>query len=140
MHADLMFIPSNTRARAHTHTQTCTQLHIDMYKYTHTLAHTYTHRISVQRVPVTLPKPHGTAPKELFVIDKPASVPAHPCGPYIANSLTTMVEAQEGLEPLSLAPCHRLDKHTSGVLLAATDADVSRWVQSAMQVGACLCK
>ena len=45
-----------------------------------------------------------------------------------------MVEAQEGLASGSLAPCHRLDKHTSGLLLASTDAAVLRYVQAKMQV------
>jgi hypothetical protein len=45
-----------------------------------------------------------------------------------------MAEAQEGLEPKSLAPCHRLDKHTSGLLLAACDSAASRYIQTRIQV------
>jgi 23S rRNA-/tRNA-specific pseudouridylate synthase len=50
--------------------------------------------------------------------------------------LTVMVEAQEGLAPKSLAPCHRLDKHTSGLLLAACDTEALRYIQTRIQAWA----
>ena len=68
----------------------------------------------------------------LYCINKPSSVPVHPAGPYYANSLLLMVEAQENLAPKSLIPCHRIDKCTSGILLCTNDSDVARAVQGAM--------
>ncbi len=68
----------------------------------------------------------------LYCINKPASVPVYPSGPYYSNSLLMMVEAQEGLPPKSLVPCHRIDRATSGVLLCTIDSKVSRAVQGRM--------
>mmetsp|Transcript_15363 Transcript_15363/g.28935 ORF Transcript_15363/g.28935 Transcript_15363/m.28935 type:complete len:981 (-) Transcript_15363:28-2970(-) len=68
----------------------------------------------------------------LFCCNKPATVPVHPAGPYLQNSLTLMVEAQEGLEPRSLFPCHRLDRCTSGLTLCCTSPAVARLVQVQM--------
>ena len=73
----------------------------------------------------------STSPS-LYCINKPSSVPVHPAGPYYANSLTLMVEAQEALTPKSLIPCHRIDRCTSGVLLCTDDINVPRTVQGAM--------
>ncbi|KAL3941925.1 MAG: hypothetical protein SGBAC_003781, partial [Bacillariaceae sp.] len=71
----------------------------------------------------------------VIVCDKPSSVPVHPAGPYLSNSLTIMVEAQEGLEPKSLIPCHRIDRVTSGLTICCTNANVSRLIQSRIQEG-----
>jgi 23S rRNA-/tRNA-specific pseudouridylate synthase len=67
-----------------------------------------------------------------FCCNKPATVPVHPAGPYLQNSLTLMVEAQEGLEPRSLLPCHRLDRCTSGLTLCCTSPAVARLLQVQM--------
>jgi 23S rRNA-/tRNA-specific pseudouridylate synthase len=86
--------------------------------------------ISVQtvRVPDSVIREFGLDPTtaELLVCDKPATVPVHPAGPYLANTLTLMVEAQEQLHPLSLIPVHRTDRVTSGLTLCARDPAVSR--------------
>jgi 23S rRNA-/tRNA-specific pseudouridylate synthase len=63
---------------------------------------------------------------EIYICDKPASVPVHPAGPYLSNSLTMMVEAQEQLEPYTLIPLHRTDRVTSGLTLCCTGPSVSR--------------
>ena len=65
----------------------------------------------------------------LYVCNKPSTVPVHPAGPYLSNSLTMMVEAQEGLEPKSLIPCHRIDRVTSGLTICCNDVEVARLVQ-----------
>ncbi len=65
----------------------------------------------------------------IYVIDKPATIPIHPAGPFYANSLLSMVEAQEGLPPKSLLPCHRLDRCTSGVLLCTNNSSAASLVQ-----------
>lgn len=68
----------------------------------------------------------------IYCIDKPSSVPVHPTGPYLQNSLTLMVEAQEDLEPRSILPCHRLDRCTSGLTLCCTNPAVARLIQVQM--------
>jgi 23S rRNA-/tRNA-specific pseudouridylate synthase len=71
------------------------------------------------------PLPRGTAghwvqtiheDERVLVVDKPAAVPVHPCGPYRHNSLLAILAQQgRGL----LYPVHRLDRLTSGVLILA---------------------
>jgi len=61
----------------------------------------------------------------LYVCNKPSSVPVHPAGPYFANTLTLMVEAQEGLPAQSLKPIHRTDRVTSGLTLCCTNPALS---------------
>lgn len=70
--------------------------------------------------------------KILWCCNKPSTVPTHPTGPYLQNSLTLLLEAQEGLEPRTLLPCHRLDKVTSGLTLCTTDPAVAKLVQVQM--------
>ncbi|GMH73132.1 hypothetical protein TrST_g7044, partial [Triparma strigata] len=61
---------------------------------------------------------------EVYCVNKPASVPTHPAGQYLGNSLTSVVEGELGLEVKSLKPCHRLDKATSGLVLMSTERSV----------------
>lgn len=72
----------------------------------------------------------------LYICDKPSSVPVHPAGPYLSNTLTLMVEAQEKLTPKSLIPCHRLDRGTSGLTLCCTNVKVARLIQGRIEEGA----
>ena len=74
----------------------------------------------------------------VFVCNKPSTVPVHPTGPYLANSLTIMVEAQEGLENLN--PCHRLDRATSGLTICTPNVSVSRLIQGKMMEEGCVKK
>ena len=71
----------------------------------------------------------------IYVCDKPSTVPVHPSGPYLANSLTLMAEAQLGMSPKSLIPCHRIDKVTSGLTLLASNAKVARLIHCAIDAG-----
>jgi 23S rRNA-/tRNA-specific pseudouridylate synthase/ribosomal protein L44E len=57
----------------------------------------------------------------VHVCDKPASVPVHKAGPYFANTLNVMAEAQLGLPCGSLTPMHRTDRVTSGLTLCCTN-------------------
>lgn len=68
----------------------------------------------------------------LYCIGKPSTIPVHPTGPYLQNSMTLMVEAQEDLQPRCLLPCHRLDKCTSGLTICCTNPAVARLVQIQM--------
>jgi predicted sulfurtransferase/23S rRNA-/tRNA-specific pseudouridylate synthase len=71
----------------------------------------------------------------VYVCHKPSSVPVHPAGPYLSNSLTILVEAQEGLEARSLIPCHRIDRVTSGMTLCCTNVKVARMLQGRIDEG-----
>ena len=53
-----------------------------------------------------------------FAIDKPSSIPVHPCGRFAKNTVVEVLRAEQGY-PRKLYPVHRLDKATSGVLLFA---------------------
>ncbi|CAM9779581.1 unnamed protein product [Lampetra planeri] len=54
---------------------------------------------------------------ELVVVDKPSSMPVHPCGRYRHNTVIFVLGKEHGLAPLHTV--HRLDRLTSGVLLFA---------------------
>jgi 23S rRNA-/tRNA-specific pseudouridylate synthase len=71
----------------------------------------------------------------IYVCNKPSSVPVHPAGPYLSNSLTMMVAAQEGIEHQSLLPLHRTDRVTSGLTLCGTSSTVSRLFQMCLLEG-----
>ena len=72
---------------------------------------------------------------EVFACNKPSSVPVHPAGPYLSNSLTMMVEAQEGLKPRALIPCHRIDRATSGLTICCTNVCIARILQTSIDEG-----
>ena len=52
---------------------------------------------------------------EVVVVDKPPSIPVHPCGRYRHNSILFILAKEEGFK--SLHTVHRLDRLTSGVLI-----------------------
>ena len=72
----------------------------------------------------------------IYVCEKPSSVPVHPTGPYLFNTLTLLIEAQLGLDPRTLYPCHRLDRVTSGIVLCCTSQSMIRLMQSKLSSGA----
>ncbi|XP_043119238.1 RNA pseudouridylate synthase domain-containing protein 2 isoform X2 [Puntigrus tetrazona] len=61
---------------------------------------------------------------EVVVVDKPASLPVHPCGRYRHNTVIFILGKENGL--IGLHTVHRLDRLTSGVLLFARTAEVSK--------------
>ncbi|TNN13988.1 RNA pseudouridylate synthase domain-containing protein [Schistosoma japonicum] len=65
---------------------------------------------------------------DMLVINKPPSIPIHPCGRYTLNSITHILAKDYGLRPLRFT--HRLDRMTSGLLLIAKDYDTSVRLQS----------
>ena len=71
----------------------------------------------------------------IYVCDKPSSVPVHPAGPYFANVLTFMAEAQLGLSPQSLHPVHRTDRVTSGLTLCCTNPKIARIFHTSLSEG-----
>ncbi|KAL9648759.1 hypothetical protein ABK040_003695 [Willaertia magna] len=59
----------------------------------------------------------------LLVVNKPFSIPVHPCGRYSKNSLTTILE-EEGYKKLK--PINRLDHSTSGVLVLVKEKQLAK--------------
>lgn len=60
----------------------------------------------------------------LVVVDKPASLPVHPCGRFRHNSVLFLLGKERGLGELHTV--HRLDRLTSGVLLLARTLEASQ--------------
>jgi predicted sulfurtransferase/23S rRNA-/tRNA-specific pseudouridylate synthase len=84
--------------------------------------------VEKRRVPKDMLEAYQAAPDDdgmIYICNKPSTVPTHPAGPYLANTLTLMVEGQEKLAQ-SLHPLHRTDRVTSGLTLCTTSTAVSR--------------
>lgn len=74
------------------------------------------HRICVHEGPIAdLPIKVIAVNEHHIVVNKPPSMPVHPCGPYRRNSLMFVLAARFGLRTLKIV--HRLDLGTSGVLV-----------------------
>eukprot|EP00126_Sphaerothecum_destruens_P010048 Sdes_comp20668_c1_seq1m16014 len=60
----------------------------------------------------------------VVVVDKPSSIPVHPCGRYRHNSILFMLKREHGFKDLHVV--HRLDRLTSGVLIFARTPQAAR--------------
>ncbi|KAF0717356.1 hypothetical protein AaE_010878 [Aphanomyces astaci] len=58
---------------------------------------------------------------DIVVVNKPSTIPVHPCGAYRHNSLVFILANDLHLHPVF--PVHRLDRLTSGLLVLAKSAD-----------------
>lgn len=64
---------------------------------------------------------------QVLIVNKPASIPVHPCGNFKLNSLTEILQREES-KGQDLKTIHRLDRQTSGVLfLGKTDAAAEKF-------------
>ncbi|XP_048188561.1 RNA pseudouridylate synthase domain-containing protein 2 [Perognathus longimembris pacificus] len=61
--------------------------------------------------------------EDVVVVDKPSSIPVHPCGRFRHNTVIFILGKEHQLK--ELRPLHRLDRLTSGVLMFAKTAVVS---------------
>ncbi|KAJ8353592.1 hypothetical protein SKAU_G00211590 [Synaphobranchus kaupii] len=61
---------------------------------------------------------------EVVVVDKPASLPVHPCGRFRHNTVIFILGKERGM--CGLHTVHRLDRLTSGVLLFARTLEASK--------------
>nr|XP_054748934.1 LOW QUALITY PROTEIN: pseudouridylate synthase RPUSD2-like [Lytechinus pictus] len=61
--------------------------------------------------------------QEYLVINKPSSIPVHPCGKYRHNTIVFILGKEYGFK--GLHTIHRLDRLTSGILLFARTLEVS---------------
>ncbi|XP_051477160.1 pseudouridylate synthase RPUSD2 [Apus apus] len=62
--------------------------------------------------------------EEVVVVDKPSSLPVHPCGRFRHNSVIFILGKEHALRDLHTI--HRLDRMTSGVLMFAKTLEVSK--------------
>ncbi|XP_067847065.1 RNA pseudouridylate synthase domain-containing protein 2 [Heptranchias perlo] len=62
--------------------------------------------------------------QEVVVVDKPASIPVHPCGRFRHNTVIFILGKEHNLTELHTI--HRLDRLTSGVLMFARTLEVSK--------------
>ena len=61
---------------------------------------------------------------DLVVVNKPASIPVHPCGRYRHNTVVFILAKDHGLK--HLRTIHRLDRLTSGLLLFGRNSKKAR--------------
>ncbi|CDW56260.1 PseudoU synth 2 domain containing protein [Trichuris trichiura] len=61
---------------------------------------------------------------DLLVVDKPCSLPIHPCGRYYFNSLTQILKYSFGFD--NLKTLYRLDRLTSGVVVFLKNAQMEK--------------
>ncbi|XP_077477085.1 pseudouridylate synthase RPUSD2 [Stigmatopora argus] len=61
---------------------------------------------------------------QVLVVDKPASIPVHPCGRFRHNTVIFILGKDHGISELHTV--HRLDRLTSGVLLFARTLEISK--------------
>lgn len=65
----------------------------------------------------------------MLVVNKPPSMPCHPCGTYRKNSLIYILASKEWRD---LRIIHRLDKQTSGIVVFAKTKDYARKLTKCM--------
>lgn len=70
--------------------------------------------------------------EEVVVVDKPSSLPVHPCGRFRHNTVIFILGKEHGLRELHTL--HRLDRMTSGVLMFAKTAAVSKRIDEQVRL------
>ena len=68
---------------------------------------------------------------ETLVIDKPPSVPIHPCGRYRYNSVISLLEKEYSCQDIRTV--HRLDRLVSGVLMIAKNKTRAQKLETMIQ-------
>ena len=63
---------------------------------------------------------------DIVVVNKPSTLPIHPCGGYNYNSLVHILVAQDPKLKDQLSPIHRLDRLTSGLSIIAKKKEVAK--------------
>mmetsp|Transcript_16696 Transcript_16696/g.34312 ORF Transcript_16696/g.34312 Transcript_16696/m.34312 type:complete len:394 (-) Transcript_16696:792-1973(-) len=74
------------------------------------------HETPVQDLPIRLVRED----ERVVIVDKPSSLPVHPCGTFRKNSLIYLLALQHGLTGLFIV--HRIDRQTSGLVIMARSA------------------
>ena len=69
-----------------------------------------------------------TMTDDLVVVNKPASIPVHPCGRYRHNSVVFILAKEYGFK--NLRTIHRLDRLTSGLLMFGKSPSKAREMET----------
>ena len=69
----------------------------------------------------------------IVILNKPAPLPAHPCGRFNRNTLSYILDIV--YSPLHLRPAHRLDADTSGVVVCSKTSTIARIIQPQFETG-----
>ncbi|MES1903064.1 MAG: hypothetical protein MHPSP_002461, partial [Paramarteilia canceri] len=72
--------------------------------------------------------------EELLVVDKPCSMPVHPCGRFHYNSLISILKIEKGYP--NLRNQNRIDRDVSGVIALAKTKNKARYLQNLNETGA----
>jgi len=64
--------------------------------------------------------------EDVIVVDKPSTIPVHPCGGYNFNSLFHILSEQDPSLEGKLHNVHRLDRLTSGLTVVAKTSEVAK--------------
>jgi 23S rRNA pseudouridine1911/1915/1917 synthase len=62
---------------------------------------------------------------DVFILNKPAPLPIHPCGRYNKNSVTIL--AKIAWPDLTLRPAHRIDADTTGLAVFSKNKSAAGW-------------
>nr|CAD7458501.1 unnamed protein product [Timema tahoe] len=65
--------------------------------------------------------------QDIVVVDKPSSIPVHPCGRYRHNTVVFILAKEYNLR--NLRTLHRIDRLTSGVLLFGRTSERARTIE-----------
>ncbi|CAO1627102.1 unnamed protein product [Sympodiomycopsis kandeliae] len=68
-----------------------------------------------------------------LVVVKPGSVPVHPAGRYMRHTLLELIKSDFGIEKVHTA--NRLDRLTSGIMVASTTVESAKKIGAAFQAG-----
>ena len=69
-----------------------------------------------------------TMTDDLVVVNKPASIPVHPCGRYRHNTVVFILAKEHGFK--NLRTIHRLDRLTSGLLMFGRSPSKAREMET----------
>ncbi|KAL5291175.1 RPUSD2 family protein [Megaselia abdita] len=81
------------------------------------------HEVPVTAEPITVLESN----EDFLVINKPSSIPVHPCGRYRHNTVAFILAKEFDMKDVKTL--HRLDRLTSGLLLFAKSTDKARQIE-----------
>lgn len=81
------------------------------------------HEVPVSNAPITIIESND----DFLVINKPSSIPVHPCGRYRHNTVAFILAKEYDMK--DILTLHRLDRLTSGLLLFAKSTDKAREIE-----------
>lgn len=70
---------------------------------------------------------------EYIVVNKPASIPCHPCGGFRYNSLQYILAKENNIPNTFIV--HRLDRQTSGIVLLAKNSKKASELTKTIELG-----